>query len=109
MAVLTLKVALPAFGVSELVENSVLDLQDCIELALQNSPKINMAKNYALAAKSRIGQAKSDYFPTLSVGTGYYGQFVATKNNSNNDKYYWNVYTQIVNVSNGVYPSIKGE
>ena len=79
---------MPAFCISEIAENSVLDLQDCIELALKNSPKINMTRNYALAAKSRIGQAKSDYFPTLSAGTGYYGQFDSTKNSSNNDKYY---------------------
>ena len=80
--------SMPAFCISEIAENSVLDLQDCIELALKNSPKINMTRNYALAAKSRIGQAKSDYFPTLSAGTGYYGQFDSTKNSSNNDKYY---------------------
>lgn len=81
-------ISLPAFAIDEITENSTLELQDCIDLAIKNSPKINMSKNYALAAKSRIGQAKSDYFPTLGAGTGYYGQVQKQGNVSGNDHYY---------------------
>ena len=75
-------------AIDEITENAVLKLQDCIDLAIKNSPKINMSRNYLLVAQSRIGQAKSDYFPTLSAGTGYYGQFDSSKNASGNSDYY---------------------
>ena len=88
---------MPAFSVeeitmpkkqTEITEQSVLSLQDCIDLAMNNSPKINRARNYALAAKSRIGQAKSDYFPTIGAGTGYYGDVTGTNIGSSHNGYY---------------------
>ncbi len=88
LALLLWTLAMPCFAIDEIAENSTLELQDCINLAIKNSPKINMSKNYALAAKSRIGQAKSDYFPTLGAGTGYYGQADSSKNMSGNSNYY---------------------
>lgn len=52
-------------------KQSILGINDCISLALQNSPKIKKARyNYGLA-KGNLGIAKSGYFPTLGVGTGY--------------------------------------
>lgn len=52
-------------------ENSVLNIKDCIELALQNSPKVKKARYQYGLAKGNLGIAKSGYFPTLGVGTGY--------------------------------------
>lgn len=51
-----------------------ITLEDCINYAFENSPIIKKAKNNVTASKSRIGQAKSTYFPTLSANTGYYLQ-----------------------------------
>ena len=52
-------------------KNAVLNIKDCVSIALQNSPKIKKAKyNYGIA-KGNVGIAKSGYFPTLGVGTGY--------------------------------------
>lgn len=52
-------------------KNAVLNIKDCITIALQNSPQIKKARyNYGLA-KGNLGIAKSEYFPTLGVGTGY--------------------------------------
>lgn len=52
-------------------KQAVLNINDCISLALQNSPQIKKARyNYGLA-KGNLGTAKSGYFPTLGVGTGY--------------------------------------
>lgn len=57
--------------VQSVEKNAVLNMKDCIELALQNSPKIKKARyNYGLS-KGNLGIAKSGYFPTLGVGTGY--------------------------------------
>ena len=52
-------------------KNAVLNIKDCITIALQNSPQIKKARyNYGLA-KGNLGIAKSEYFPTLGVGTVY--------------------------------------
>lgn len=81
-------IVLPASAIDEITKDSILSLEDCINLAIANSPKVNMSKNYALVAKSRIGQAKSDFFPTLGAGTGYYGQKDSHGNSSGNNNYY---------------------
>ncbi len=49
----------------------VLSMEDCIDIALQNSPAVKKARfNYKLS-KTDVGLAKSEFFPTLGVGTGY--------------------------------------
>ena len=80
-----------AMAVVEIKEGAMLSLEDCIEIALKNSPEINISKNNQKIYKSRIGQAKSDYFPTLGAGGGYYNQNGNTSGNrtlSNNMDYY---------------------
>ena len=63
-------------------KNAVLNIKDCIQIALNNSPLIKKARyNYGIA-KGNLGVAKSDYFPTLGVGTGY--NFTDSKNNRRN-------------------------
>lgn len=52
----------------------VISLEDCVEYAFTHSPVIKKAQNNVLAAKSKKGQAKSVYFPSLSASTGYYIQ-----------------------------------
>ena len=52
-------------------ENASLGLNDCIKIALNNSPVI---KRYILnmnIASSNVGMAKSAYFPTIGVGVSY--------------------------------------
>lgn len=49
-----------------------ITLEDCINYAFEHSPVIKKARNNVLASKSKIGQAKSTYFPSLSANTGYY-------------------------------------
>ena len=50
---------------------AVLDLQDCINIALNRSPAIkDMRHNWQLA-KHNVSIAKSYYFPTISAGVGY--------------------------------------
>ena len=51
--------------------NSDLGLNDCVKIALNNSPVI---KKYILnldVAKSTVGVAKSAYFPSIGLGVGY--------------------------------------
>ena len=46
-------------------------LSDCIKLAITHHPTIMSAISNAEIYKSRIGQAWSNYFPTLSAGVNY--------------------------------------
>ena len=49
-------------------KNSVLGMNDCIRIALNNSPIVRKAIFNLDISKSRLGAAKSAYFPTLSLG-----------------------------------------
>ena len=55
----------------QIEKNAALTLNDCIKIALNNSPVV---KKYILnldIAKSSVGVAKSAYFPSLSLGSSY--------------------------------------
>ncbi len=59
----------------QIEKNSTLSLNDCIKIALNNSPVV---KKYILnldIAKSSVGVAKSAYFPSLTLGAGYNQSF----------------------------------
>ena len=74
--------------VQSVEKNAVLNMKDCIELALQNSPKIKKARyNYGLS-KGNLGIAKSGYFPTLGVGTGYNVSESRTNRNNTSSNIY---------------------
>lgn len=48
-----------------------LSIEQCIDYAINNDPAIKISVNNLNIQKSRVGQAKSDYFPTLGAGTGW--------------------------------------
>ncbi len=48
-----------------------VSLEDCIKLAITHHPIIMSAISNAEIYKSRVGQAWSNYFPTLSAGVSY--------------------------------------
>lgn len=51
--------------------NGEVSLVDCIKLAITHHPTIMSAISNSEIYKSRIGQAWSNYFPTLSAGVSY--------------------------------------
>ncbi len=51
--------------------NGEVTLSDCIKLAITHHPTIMSAISNAEIYKTRIGQAWSNYFPTLTAGTSY--------------------------------------
>ena len=55
----------------ELKNGTVLNIIDCVALAFKNSPKIRREKYNLDIAKSNLGIAKSQYFPTLGAGVGF--------------------------------------
>ena len=50
---------------------SEVSLSDCIKLAITNHPAIMSAISNSEIYKSRVGQAWSNYFPTISAGVNY--------------------------------------
>lgn len=63
-------------------DGSVLTILDCVSTAFKNSPKIKRQKYNLDIAKSNLGIAKSQYFPVINIGAGFYNE-----NNSDNDYY----------------------
>ena len=62
-----------AFAIQEVKveQGSVLNLEDCITIALNNSADIRNARaNYGVS-KSNVTMARSEFFPTVGVGTGW--------------------------------------
>lgn len=76
----------------EIKDGSNVSISDCVSTALKNSPKIRRQKYNLDIAKSNVGIAKSQYFPVISAGAGFYNE-----NNSNNT-YYSNHYQELPNV-----------
>ena len=51
--------------------NKIIEVDDCVKIALENHPAIKSAMGNAEVYKSRIAQAWANYFPTLSAGVSY--------------------------------------
>ena len=69
----TLLTSISACAIEEITieKDSIVTINDCIRIALENSPIIKRFKyNYGVS-KSNVGIAKAAYFPTLGVSTGY--------------------------------------
>lgn len=49
----------------------VLSIDDCVNIAMKNSPVLRNYEDLVKEQKSLVGQAKSNYFPTIYGGTGY--------------------------------------
>lgn len=77
-----------AFAIEDITKDSVLTLNDCIKIALKNSPVIKKYKyNYGIS-KSNVGVTKASFFPKLTVGTGYnFNDSSSTRQNLSNSAY----------------------
>lgn len=71
------------FNPVEIKDGMELSIIDCVSLAFKNSPKIKRQKYNLDIAKSNVGIAKSQYFPIISAGAGFY-------NENNSDNIYYN-------------------
>ena len=60
-------------------ETQQLTLDDCIEIALENNPQIEIARQQYMANKGVLTQAKSFYWPQLSGGVSYGRQYIDTE------------------------------
>ena len=64
---------LPAVvGAEDLIrKGDTLDLQRCIAIALERHPSIQAAAGTVTAGESRVGQARSGFYPQLNGSAGY--------------------------------------
>lgn len=76
----------------EIKDGATLSVLDCVAAAFKNSPKIKRQKYNLDIAKSNLGIAKSQYFPVINAGAGFYSE-----NNSDN-LYYNSHYREMPNV-----------
>ena len=65
---------LASFGIEE-KSKAPLALNNCIEMAIKNSPIIKKNIYNLEIAKNNVGVAKSVYFPTLNAETGVYQEY----------------------------------
>ncbi|MBR6098203.1 TolC family protein [bacterium] len=79
-----------AFESSEsmIKEGAKLNLSECIKIALNNSPNIKKAAYNYKISKNDVSLAKSGFFPTLGLGTGYYWNGTYMKNRDVKNNYY---------------------
>lgn len=61
----------PAAAASTIAPGDHLSLDQCVEIALRQSPAIQAASGAVTASEGRIGQARSAWYPQLSVEGGY--------------------------------------
>lgn len=69
----------------------VMTIDDCVNFALKHDPNLKIYTDIQNAQKSLIGQAKSNYFPNIYGGTGYYinnTQYSRGMDSSMNNNYY---------------------
>lgn len=68
---LTLSTSALALEEVKVEQGSILSLKDCITIALNNNPGIKNARyNYGIS-KANVNMARSAFFPTIGVGTGW--------------------------------------
>lgn len=73
-------------------DGSELSVIDCVATAFKNSPKIKRDKYNLDIAKSNLGIARSEHFPVISAGVGFYHE------NNSNKNYYDSYYRELPNV-----------
>ncbi len=74
--------------VAAVQKGMVLSIEDCIEIALKNSPAIKQARYNYFLSKTDVNLAKSEFFPTIGLGTGLYYNDSHTRIRNTNNNYY---------------------
>lgn len=72
----------------QIQEHQELSLEDCIKIAIENSPSVQKYRDLVIVANSLLGQSKASYFPSLNLGTGYYGDYINSSGISSYGGYY---------------------
>lgn len=60
-----------AEAIEEITKGATLSVDDCVELAIKNSPQIKIYEQYIEMQDSKVGQSKANYFPTVGASIGH--------------------------------------
>ena len=63
--------SMKAEAIEEITQGATLSVDDCIELAIKNSPQVQIYQEYIELYDARVGQSKASYFPTIGASVGY--------------------------------------
>jgi len=93
-------IASPSYGADIIKRGDLLDLQRCIDIALTNHPSINAASGTVKAGESKVGQARSNYYPQLTFQSNYQ-RIGPAVSSLRNDPY--NQYSNTLNLSQNIF------
>ena len=60
-----------AWAIDEIEKGVTLSVDDCIELAIKNSPEIQIYEQQIKMQDYKVGQSKASYFPTVGASIGH--------------------------------------
>ena len=60
-----------ALAIDEIEKGVTLSVDDCIELAIKNSPEIQIYEQQIKMQDYKVGQSKASYFPTIGASIGH--------------------------------------
>ncbi len=89
-----------SYGADPIKKGDVLNLQQCIDIALQQHPNLNAAAGTIRASESKIGQARANYYPQLTFQSNYQ-RIGPAPSSLRNDPY--NQYSNTLNLSQNVF------
>ncbi len=78
----------PCYAIQEINEGDVLDINQCVEIALRNSPLVKKAKAQVKIAQAGIGQSKAAWTPYIGAGTGFSGTNSKRGGHSSSNRYF---------------------
>lgn len=81
-------------------KGAVLTLEECLNIAFDKNPNIDLAKNNTKVYQSRIGQEKARYLPQISLSSGYGRQNSITSSSIDKDN---NHYSSNITLNQLVY------
>lgn len=81
-------------------QGDILTLRQCIDIALKNHPAIQAAAGTVRQSESKIGQARSGYFPQITFNSGY-SRMGPTETSLRSDPY--NNYSNTLNLNQTLF------
>jgi outer membrane protein TolC len=90
-----------AYGAETINKGDVLNLQQCIDIALQKHPSLNAAAGTIRASESKIGQARAGYYPQLTFQSNYQRNGPSSSALLRSDPY--NQYSNYLNLSQNIF------
>jgi len=69
--IIMISLSTKVFAIDEIEKGATLSVDNCIELAIKNSPDIKIYKQYIEMQDYKVGQSKARYFPTLGASLGH--------------------------------------